>query len=96
MIHTIEVDSTSTVSELKKVFRKKLMTGGAVVRLRPGLSSEELESIMQTFGPNAEPHSLQEMVLVELAKAGQLTDSAKSKLLELPLPAIRRLRKSTC
>lgn len=66
MIHTIFIDENSEINGLKKEFRKKLMTGGAVIRLKPGLSEEQKNLVRNNFMPHAEPNNIAEMVLKEL------------------------------
>ncbi len=77
MIHTIEINENSQIPELKKLFRKKLMTGGAVVRLAPGLDAKMYSVLFERFKEGAEPNSLQELVLRELVKMLSLSKSGK-------------------
>jgi hypothetical protein len=69
MIHTILIDTSVEPEALKKEFRKKLMTGGAVVRLPADLSDTGKNEIFATFAPHARPNNVCSMVLIELAKS---------------------------
>lgn len=91
MIHTIYVSAQSEPEELRKLFRKKLMTGGAVVRLVPGLRGEDLEAITKSFLPGAERHNLNSMVLSEVARATELSDETLNLLEQLPFENIKRV-----
>ena len=88
MIHTICVDDSTEIKALKKEFRKCLMTGGAVVRLKNDLSTEQIAKMIEVFSPGAEPHSLQCMVLEEIARAPQTSPVQLSQLESLALPQI--------
>ncbi|MCB0324271.1 MAG: hypothetical protein KDD69_11895 [Bdellovibrionales bacterium] len=90
MIHTLVIDGQSDPNGLLKEFRKKLMTGGAVVRLPDTLSAAELERVVERFTPEAAPHNLHSMVLVEVAKHASLTEALRSKLADLSLPNVQR------
>jgi len=90
MIHTLEIDCESEPQGLRKLFRKKLMTGGAVVRLKADLSPDEREQIFQTFAPDAKEHSLDAMVLTELAKSCGVEDGLYPKLEETRLVSVTR------
>lgn len=68
MIHKIEIDDTVTFDALAKEFRKKLMTGGAVVRLRDGLTSEQRERIRAEFEPHCKKFGIADEVIRELAR----------------------------
>ena len=76
MIHVFTVNQTTEPEDLLKVVRKHLMTGGAVVRLEPGLSADDLLAIYDRYSPRAEPNSLAAQVLVQLAQAASVTDEA--------------------
>lgn len=88
MIHTICVDEATELKSLKKEFRKCLMTGGAVVRLKPDLSTEQISQMIEMFSPGAEPHSLQCMVLEEIARAPQTNEHQLAQLKSLGLPQL--------
>jgi hypothetical protein len=68
MIHKFEIDDTVTFEELKREFRKKLMTGGAVVRLRSGLTPEQCERIRAEFEPHCNNFGIADEVIRELSK----------------------------
>jgi hypothetical protein len=78
MIHTISIDST----------RKKLMTGGAVLRLAPGLSAEELIEIGKQFLPGVVENNVNSMVLAELARCPELPKSFVKELENLGVESI--------
>lgn len=93
MIHKILVGPETDIQDLKKEVRKRLMTGGAVVRLRDGLGSEDLEKIIETYCPNVERHGVQASVLIEVAKSDKLSREMGEKLLLLGLPEIENVIK---
>ena len=95
MIHTIEISDQTAVAPLKKLFRKKLMTGGAVLRLKADLSPEQLEHIFSAFSEGATEHNVQGMVLRELAKEQTLSQGLTEKLSALKLQAVSRELQST-
>ncbi len=68
MIHTLYIEPGETFLEVKKKFRKCLMTGGGVLRLREGLTNSELESIMKEFEPYVEANGIAEEVLRQVSK----------------------------
>ena len=74
MIHTIEVDADTDPEFLKKQFRKKLMTGGAVIRLKKGLSLLECERVVKKFLEFAAPHNFATMVIKEVLAMHRLSD----------------------
>lgn len=94
MIHTIIVDSTTKPDELRKLFRKKLMTGGAVVRLAPGLSPEQIGEIGREFLPGVVENNLNAMVLAELAKYPDLPENLAQELEKTELGSITRALKA--
>ena len=80
MIHTVYVKPEMTVAELRKLVRKKLMTGGAVIRLADELTGEDCERIYSEFSPNAEPFGLASEVLAELSKHPSLPETLRHSL----------------
>jgi hypothetical protein len=90
MIHEIEIDRESEPVSLKKLFRKKLMTGGAVFRLKPSLSDSEIAALFTLFSGEAQPHNMCSMVLVELAKSGRLNSEQFESLQKLGLANVER------
>lgn len=90
MIHTIPVAPGITPDELKKQLRKKLMTGGAVVRLRPGLSDAEKHELFEVFAPVAERHSAAALVLRALAQDPARSPSLSEKLEQVSVPEVVR------
>ena len=89
MIHKILINEKTDLKELKKLFRKKLMTGGAVIRLEEGLNESQLISIYETFSIETEPNNVQSMVLRELAKESALPRQIRTKLLSEKDPKVR-------
>ena len=85
LISTIYVDLDSEPEALKKLFRKKLMTGGAVLRLSPDLQGDDFFRIFDRFAPQAMSHNLCSMVLVELAKSPKAPPKLKDSLAALGL-----------
>lgn len=67
MIHKIFVDPETELSALKKLYRKRLMTGGAVIRLEEGLAENELKQLFDRFKLGAEENNLQTEVLEQIA-----------------------------
>ena len=68
MIHRVEIDETTSFEALKKEFRKKLMTGGAVVRIKPGLNEAQLAQIRAEFAPHCKSFGIADEVIKELSK----------------------------
>ncbi len=68
MIHTLFIEPGDTFLEIKKKFRKCLMTGGGVLRLREGLNLSELEGIEKEFVPHIEPNGIAEEVVKQFRK----------------------------
>lgn len=69
MIHTLFVSATTEPEALQKEFRKKLMTGGAIIRLEKGLSDDDLKLIAERFSPLVQPYNLAALVLEEVTRA---------------------------
>lgn len=67
MIHILEITSESNPDELRKLFRKKLMTGGGVIRIAPGVTAEQEALIFDRFVADAAGHNLSASVLEQLA-----------------------------
>lgn len=89
MIHTLFVSPETTFEGLKKDFRKKLMTGGAIVRLLEGLEGEDLRIICERFLPESKRHSLAAMVLEQVALNKKLPFDLKTTLLKTDLPEVK-------
>ncbi len=88
MIHTIEVTKELSHEELKKELRKKLMTGGAVIRIAPGATDEELMIILDRYLPVAEPYSAAAQVLRAIAQRDSLPVEIEKKLLNSGLAEV--------
>ncbi len=85
MIHTIYVNADTEVATLKKVFRKKLMTGGAVIRLAEGLDGSGCWKIFERFAPEAVSHNLCSMVVRALYESPQTPADLQERLESLGL-----------
>ena len=68
MIHTIVVTPETDPTEYRKQFRKKLMTGGAVVRLSDDLQGDGCRKIYEKFEPLVEEHGIAAEVIRQLAR----------------------------
>ena len=90
MIHVVEVDAEISPDELRKIFRKKLMTGGAVLRLRDGLGANDLEKIYARFVDEALENNLAGLVLAELARAAVLPTALRENLTACGLQIVRQ------
>lgn len=90
MIHTVHVDPSTTLLALKKEFRKKLMTGGAVLRIAEGLSADEQEQILSTFIDAAEPNNIAELVLRAFAEAEDTSTPVLERLRRLENISVKR------
>lgn len=90
MIHTILVAGDVEPATLKKEFRKRLMTGGAVVRLRAGLTEGDVRSLFEKFVSEAKRYNLGALILEEIAKMKELPTDLKSSLLSLKIPEVSR------
>ena len=88
MIHTLYVSATTEPEALQKEFRKKLMTGGAVVRLNEGLTETELTSIAERFFADAKRYNLSALVLEEISKVRSLPEALASQLERTNIPEI--------
>lgn len=80
MIHTLVVRPGMSAEELRKEFRKRLMTGGAVVRLPQRLTSEEQQLLVEEFLPIAIPHSAAAEVMRQLAAHSDLVPEYVGRL----------------
>lgn len=90
MIHLLEITPDIDLVELRKQFRKRLMTGGAVVRLAPGLSPEQRRRIFERFCADAAGDNVESMVLVQLALEEGLADDLIDDLAKLSLQPVAR------
>ncbi len=90
MINILEIKADSTPASLLKEFRKKLMTGGATVKLNEHLSPEEVSGLYRLFaeGLVESAHGLSALVLAEIAKHGQLSSDIRASLVGSNEPEI--------
>jgi len=66
VIHTLYIEAEDTFLEVKKKFRKYLMTGGGVIRLKEGLISSDLDKLEREFSPHLESNGIAEEVLKQI------------------------------
>lgn len=88
MIHTLPITSDTEPEAYTKLFRKKLMTGGAVVALADGLSDQECRAIGEKFIPKAVPHSIAAEVCRALALYPSTPPDTLDALRQLELPLV--------
>ena len=83
MIHTIEIDGSAELEPLRKEFRKKLMTGGGVIRIRAGLVASELQLLCDRFIASSEDRAQGVRALVgqELLRQENLPEAAKQVII---------------
>jgi hypothetical protein len=105
MIHTLSVDENFELSALKKEFRKKLMTGGAVIRIAGDVSEQGIERIFLKLEEelvDAAPikNGIIEEVLKEIVRHRSTSDCIISKITTFEnLPNLERelvKRESAC
>ena len=94
MIHTITIQVDTELTALKKDVRKKLMTGGAVVRLADSLSTEEIGILAERYIAEYQPNAISEMVLCEIARDTRASPEIAQKLAEIPSASIQTLLKA--
>jgi hypothetical protein len=90
MIHTVIVDRLATPASLKKEFRKKLMTGGAVLSLSSELSEDDILELVTRFSADAHSNNLSELCLLEIAKLATELPLVRSALENLNSPKIQQ------
>ena len=90
MIHTILVAGDVEPATLKKEFRKRLMTGGAVVRLCEGATENDARCLFEKFEAEAKRYNLAALVLEEVARMKGLPSELKVSLLSLEIPEVSR------
>ncbi len=89
MIHTLVVDADTYLADLKKNFRRKLMTGGAVIRLKDGLTAAEQRAIFNRFRGEAQPNNIAAQVLVQLASLAEADAEVLAELSTITLQEVR-------
>lgn len=65
-IKKVYLCSDSTPSQYKKLFRKALMTGGAVLELDPSIGKKEAMDLLALFQKDAVENGVQELVVDRL------------------------------
>ncbi len=96
MIHTLTVDEEFELGALRKEFRKKLMTGGAVVRIPAHLAEDNIENIFARLdqaldGTVPTRHSIAEEILRELIRHEASSESLLQRIGRYSsLPSIHR------
>lgn len=91
MIHTLHVTPDSDLGTLQKEMRKRLMTGGAVIRIAEGVSELELQGLLERFLPEARPFNLATQVLVEIARSPEISLELRSRLKAANLPEVNQV-----
>lgn len=91
-IHTIYVTPDTDLAALKKEARKRLMTGGVVIRLAAALNGDECERIRGVFAPHAEPFNLATQVMLELLKHPSLSEASRAAISSMPLDEVQAAR----
>ncbi len=88
MIHTIEIDGSTELEPLRKEFRKKLMTGGGVIRIRAGLEASELQQLCDRFVASGvvstgdeKPQGVRALVGQELLRQENLPEAARQVII---------------
>ncbi|HMO17473.1 MAG TPA: hypothetical protein PKA63_10965 [Oligoflexia bacterium] len=85
MIHTIYINERSTLKEIKKEFRKYLMTGGSVIRIDPDLKTSSIDSIFKIYNEfykSCEKNNISYMILSELLKLKGLDENINHLITE--------------
>jgi hypothetical protein len=91
MIETIEIDGSAEPAGLRKLFRKKAMTGGGFIRLKPGITADECQTLFRAFLPELLRHSLAERVFVALAEAKETPEELLEQLKGLDNAEVQRM-----
>jgi len=91
-ISSVSFDSDSCLNVTRKSFRKKLMTGGAVISLPKELNEVEQQKILKKCKPEAlEGPGIARLVLVALAKHSDLNSITTKGLLTTGIRDIERI-----
>lgn len=83
MIHTLFVTVDTSPETLKKEFRKRLMTGGCVIRLSTELTAADCQQILDRFLPHYYPNSAAAEVLRQLAQRATEAPDLRASLIAL-------------
>ena len=90
MIHRVCLEKGSELGALKKLFRKKLMTGGAVFELAEGLGEEGQLELIERFSGEAREYNLAGLALETIAKQGEDSELVVERLRGLGLRRVER------
>ncbi len=91
-ISSVKFDAESDLDSVKKSFRKRLMTGGAVIELPSSLSLEEQSKIFEICEREAsDGPGVARLTLVALAKHSELAPESVERLLKLSLQDLERV-----
>ncbi len=91
-ISSVKFNTDSNLESVRKVFRKRLMTGGAVIELPTTLCLEEQNQIFEICEREAsEGPGIARLTLVALAKHPKLLPELVEKLVELSLQDLDRV-----
>ena len=90
MIHKISVAPDTERKALLKEMRKRLMTGGAVIRLESERKWPQIDQqqLLETYASSATVGSVDELVLEQLAQLPTLAASVREALSRLSLPLV--------
>ncbi|MCB0344828.1 MAG: hypothetical protein KDD66_06915 [Bdellovibrionales bacterium] len=91
MIHKIFVNQETDPAALKKLYRKKLMTGGAVIRLESGIELPQLCELYEKFCESASQTNLQTEVLEQIACHPDCSRELAGKLESLGLRRVSKV-----
>ncbi len=89
-IHKIKIDSFIELAALKKLFRKKLMTGGAVLELSKNLDNEQLHQLFDEAKKEVQLPGVARLLLIELAELSSSDEKLLKSLHELEVSEIDR------
>lgn len=95
MIELIEIDENTDPAQLKKLYRKKAMTGGGYLELKAGLGEEQLHLIFLRFLPEISSGNLAEQVLSLLARAAPAGGNLRRELAAIGNSAVARALEQT-
>lgn len=89
-INRLPVNEETEIKALKKEFRKKLMTGGAVLEMHPELSLEKQNRLLDDATAEAGEPGISRLLLVAFAEQKDLSPCLAQKLSALNIKDIDR------